>query len=427
MSYCAYVTVLTNVRKAENSDRLYLAECFGEGVIVGPGSAVGERVLYLPADGQVEHWFGDKFSLFRKNEDGSLQGGYLEQNGHIKAIRLRGNRSEGIVIPISKIYAAFGYQGWKNGQEVDSVVVNGKEKRFCKKYIPKHTTYYMGQRKSSYKGRKAEGIVYPEFALHSDTKQLAYNLNAFKPGDKINLTLKMHGTSQRSMMTYGELPRSWFRKLFHMKSKIKPSYVLGTRRTVVCESNDGFYGNDEFRLEHHNALKPFVQDSLEVYYEVVGYYGPQESQTIMPICDNSKLGKDFVKEFGDSTIFSYGCKPGESDFYVYRITANNGEYEFSPDEIIDWCNQAHVKYVPQIDNFIFTTKEDLYERINKYFEDLHDPIGKTHIKEGVVVRIVNRNKFEAYKSKCFEFKVLTGIANEKIDTSKMTEDIASEI
>jgi hypothetical protein len=44
----------------------------------------------------------------------------------------------------------------------------------------------------------------------------------------------------------------------------------------------------------------------------------------------------------------------------------------------------------------------------KYY-DGPDPIGKTHIREGVVVRIINRPKFCAYKHKNFEFKVLEGI------------------
>lgn len=51
MAYYALVTKLQNVRKDENSDRLYLAECFGEGVIVGPDMYSGQLVLYLPTDG----------------------------------------------------------------------------------------------------------------------------------------------------------------------------------------------------------------------------------------------------------------------------------------------------------------------------------------------------------------------------------------
>jgi hypothetical protein len=50
-----------------------------------------------------------------------------------------------------------------------------------------------------------------------------------------------------------------------------------------------------------------------------------------------------------------------------------------------------------------------------------DPIGKTHTREGVVVRIVNRPKFTAYKHKNFEFKVLEGIIKETADAPDMEE------
>ena len=103
MSYFGLVTKLKNVRKDPNSDRLYLAECFYEGVIVGSDMQEGELVLYLPTDGKIERWFGDEFKLFRKNLDGTSQGGYIEDNQHIRAIKLRGNQSSGVVISLDKI------------------------------------------------------------------------------------------------------------------------------------------------------------------------------------------------------------------------------------------------------------------------------------------------------------------------------------
>ena len=60
-----------------------------------------------------------------------------------------------------------------------------------------------------------------------------------------------------------------------------------------------------------------------------------------------------------------------------------------------------------------------------------DPIGKTHTREGVVVRIVNRPKFCAYKHKNFEFKCISGIIAEKTAESaaadNLSEDILSEM
>ena len=425
MAYYGLITQLNNVRKAENSDRLYLAECFYEGVIVGDDAREGDVVLYLPSDGQIDRWFGNEFRLFRKNEDGTVQGGYLEMSGHVRAIKLRGHQSSGIVIPVSKVYEKFGYQNWQVGDKVNTI--NGKE--FCRKYIPKRKEkYFVGTPKTSYKGRKAEGVTYPEFAMHTDTEQLAYNLDKFHEGDQINLTLKLHGSSQRSMNTYGVKPKGFFRQLFRIRAKTEKDYVLGTRRTVITHTDRGFYGNDAFRLPHHEALKPYLDEGMEVFYEVVGYYGPGENDTIMPSGDNSKINdKEFVKQFGKKTVFSYGCKPGESKMYIYRITSNNGEKEWTPDEITAWCNEHGFNRVPVIENFTFTTVEDLQNRINNYFEDLVDPVGKTHLKEGVVVRIVNRRTFTAYKSKTYEFRILSGVIVETANVGNLSDDIVSEI
>ena len=52
---------------------------------------------------------------------------------------------------------------------------------------------------------------------------------------------------------------------------------------------------------------------------------------------------------------------------------------------------------------------------------LPDPIGKTHVREGVVVRILNRPKFTAYKHKNFSFKVLEGIIKDTASAPDMEE------
>ena len=69
-------------------------------------------------------------------------------------------------------------------------------------------------------------------------------------------------------------------------------------------------------------------------------------------------------------------------------------------------------------------KVDAGEFVKQWAEQYYagpDPIGKTHTREGVVVRIVNRPKFTAYKHKNFEFKVLEGIIKECAEAPDMEE------
>ena len=76
--------------------------------------------------------------------------------------------------------------------------------------------------------------------------------------------------------------------------------------------------------------------------------------------------------------------------------------------------------MPEFEKFLFTTEDDLMQRVEKYYEG-EDPIGKTHVREGVVVRIDNRSSFEAYKHKNFEFKLLEGIIKSEAEAPDMEE------
>jgi hypothetical protein len=64
-------------------------------------------------------------------------------------------------------------------------------------------------------------------------------------------------------------------------------------------------------------------------------------------------------------------------------------------------------------------------KIVKQLAELHydgpDPIGKTHIREGVVVRILNRPKFCAYKHKNWYFKALEGIVKVEAEAPDLEE------
>jgi hypothetical protein len=56
-------------------------------------------------------------------------------------------------------------------------------------------------------------------------------------------------------------------------------------------------------------------------------------------------------------------------------------------------------------------------------------VGKTHIREGVVVRIVNRPKFCAYKHKNYNFKMLSNIIVEAVadGTANVDEAVVEEL
>lgn len=460
--YKAYITYVKNIRPAENSDFLNACEVFGNTTIIDKTITEDTLVLYLPSDGQISIEFGEKNNLFRKkDDDGNNIGGFIDPvKRNITAIRLRGNRSDGLVLPISCLNYCYTHgdaSAELRAGDIINGILNGHE--ICCKYIPKGkavSTNRIGNKAQRKKKKKKESIA-PLFTEHCDTEQLSYNLNAFKPGDQIEITLKMHGTSMRT----GYLPvlkgykRTFLDKIFHREGKpiYKYDYISGTRRTVLEDFEGGFYGSNAFRKQHHDKFIGKLHKGEEIYYECIGYV--DETTPIMAKGKNEKVGKDFVKQYGKETVFSYGCELGTSDIYVYRMTMTNEDgdvVEYSPDFMRYRCEQMGVKCVPvfakatidgegvhiyapdnKLYGFVHETNNagDTVKLVAEKYYDGPDPIGKTHIREGVVVRIVNRPKFTAFKHKNFDFKVLSSIAIEQaIETGaieKMSDDEISEL
>ena len=415
MSYNAYITRIKNVRKHTNADRLLVGECFGNSIIVGLDTQEGDLGVYFPTDGKLGLEYAKSNKLLReKDENGNNVGGYLDpEKRHITTIKLRGEQSDGLFMPIKSLSGYVDINSLKEGDLINTI--NGV--LICEKYVPRGKKPRT-QNSAKDKRKKVNDESYPFFEEHVDTSQLAYNTNKFKPGDICTISLKLHGTSGRTAYTIKEkkriLPYVIHRilKTLGVKLKIKKTweYVSGTRRVVLKNYDGGFYGSNAFRQQWHDLFVGKLRKSEEVFYEIVGY--TDDGKLIMPECNNKKTkDKEFIKQYGDTTRFTYGCNVGESDIYVYRINMTNedGDTVEYPSELVKIrCEQMGVKYCPQLETFIFTTVEDLMERVNKYLDGV-DPIGKTHIREGIVVRVENKEKFTVYKHKNFNFKVLESI------------------
>ena len=457
-THCGYVVCVENLRPHSNADKLQIATFFGNDTCVSLNVVKGEIGIYFPTDLQLSEEYCEQNNLVRKKDDaGNNVGGYMDPNKrNVTTIRLRGEKSDGLYMPLSSVvYTGVNLDELNPGDTIS--IVNGHP--ICDKYIPRSNK--QTKVSSGNKTRKRKVPVAPLFKEHADTEQLAYNLSAFRPGDQIEITLKMHGTSQRTAY----LPRFIKYKRNFMDWICRRSgapiydwgYVSGTRRTVLENYEGGYYGSNEFREEHSKMFEGKLLKGETVYYEVVGF--TTSGAPIMSSADNKKLNdKEFVKQYGPTTTFSYGCSPigeGEpidywdeektqpctvpiipiSDIYVYRMTMTNEDgdvVEYTPYFMRYRCEQMGIKTVPVlwegiIPEYPATIGDDnisagewIKKVAEKYYEG-PDPIGKTHIREGVVVRIINRPKFAAFKHKNFEFKVLEGIVKANAETPDIEE------
>jgi len=427
--YQAVVAKVQNIRPLPKADRLNLATVEGVQVIISKDVKEDTLGIFFADDGCLSQemcFHNNLFSHPELNKDKTKKG-YFRNDGRVMAQMLRGERSYGF-------WTEFSTFSWTKVDPSTLVegftftVLNGHE--ICRKYF-NPATLKKAQGSGPSKAQKIKDHIKNRYGLlkeHFDTAQLRREIKSITAGSILYLSLKMHGTSQRT----GNIPvqvlsrfetlwnhyMGWTKRTFvpHMEYQI----VSGTRRTVMNPSNhtDGYYKDTSFREIIHNQIKSLKLDKgLTLYYEVVGYTdtnAPIMGRHSIDKIDDKKLKKQVSQLYGDTITYSYDCLPESNkkfDIYVYRITSINEDgivRDLSWPQVTNVCNQLNLKTVPLFQpGFIYQgSTEDLLSQVESYLDN-PDPIGKTHPTEGVCVRVETPTG-ETYilKDKSFLFKVL---------------------
>ena len=435
MAYSGYIVSLKDVEPLVNSDNLSVVKIFGTQCLVSRNYYVGQRCVFFPESGQLSEEFCRVNDLVRrKDENGNPAGGYLDPDKrNVKTIRLRKEVSEGLLLPIESL-ASFGdITTLKDGDTID--IFNGVE--ICRKYIPRSNRRQSNSAGSN--GRqnhqhKESGIKY-NFPQHIDTPQLRFCLNKFENGDLITITEKLEGTSGRSAMLPVRHKNNWFRRMFHLPEKVTYRDFCGTRRVTIAgeeevEVKPGYYGTHDFRMAFHELLKPHLRKNLEVFYEIVGWTGPDGVPIMGEVSTACLKDKAFTKKYGENMIFHYGCDEGKWDCYIYRIAELNDdsevEVEYSTDQIRSWCELHNFKMVPILWRGVISSVEEVEELAKTYCDG--ESTLAPHWREGCVIRRENNAwKYDVFKHKNDYYRIIKGMFVENVDTSTVDESVLEEL
>jgi hypothetical protein len=426
MSYKAIVTKLTNVRAHSNADKVQLATCHGNQVVIGLNHTEGELGIYFPSDGQLSQGFCAANNLFRKaelNSDPEAKPGMFDENRRVRAQRFRGEVSDGFWVPLSNLDFIGGIS-FVEGFEFDEL--NGIQ--ICEKYI-NPATIKAARENQGKKTRTAKTSVM--FKEHFDTAHFGRCLHEFDYGQTIIITEKLHGTSGRIGHVQIERDLTWLEKIakrFGVRVQENEwKYLNGTRRVVLEESSGTQFHDPTIRDKAFKLFDGNLRKGETVFFEIVGYESTGAS--IMPKVDTTKMGdKEFTKRYGKTMPFSYGCGELQSRVYVYRMTLTDEDghsIDYAWDDVVKRCKELGVDTVPHIRTMTLNDlKEDLrsaavvddVRTVKETFSKLVEAYGSgpsilddTHIKEGVCVRIEGGINNKTFKFKSFEFKVLEGI------------------
>lgn len=432
MSYKAIVTRLKNVRPHPNADRVQLATCHGNQIVIGLDSTEDHWGAYFPCDGQLSHEFCHANNLYRHSELNKFpeeKGGMFDDNRRVRAQKFRGEISDGFWIPLHN----FGFIQ-VTGLDVEGFEFDEwKGIPICNKYVNPQTLKIARENQGK-KTRTAKTSVM--FKEHFDTGHFGKHLHEFDLGQHIIITEKLHGTSGR--IGHVQLERDLtlvdkIAKFFGAKiQEFEWKYMNGTRRVVLSEHKGTQFHDPTIRDKAMKLFEGNLRKGETVFFEIVGFESTGAS--IMPSVDTKGLGdKNFTKTYGDRMSYSYGCEHNQSEVFVYRMTFTNEDgqsIDYVWEDVVNRCKEIGVKHVPHLstltlgelsapDSDIRDIKESFAKIVEAHGSGTSD-LDNRHIKEGVCVRIEGGLHNKTYKFKSFEFKVLEGIVKDSgvVDTEE---------
>lgn len=339
VNYAALVIEVPEPKKLPNSDKLYGIGVAGIEVVVDASwlERVGEKAVLFPAEAQLSHPLCAYANLYRHQEfnDDPKEQGYLDDNRRIRALKLRGNISKGLILPLSKIAEitnAFA-DDFEVGQSFDTV--NGIEvsRKFA---LPiKGVPISKEQAKLAKSFKRVDEKVFP---MHIDTEQYERNEGHVQPEDLVIVTQKLHGTSVR----FGNVPVKvehtfWERVAKKLGIRVREheyDLIAGSRKVIKdpkSTTQDHFYSTDLWS-EAAKLYGKGLPKGFMVFGELVGFVDPAG---LSPIQKG----------------YTYEATPGAMNLYVYRVAIVNEDgvlRDLSWDQVKKFTYAYGLNHTPEL-------------------------------------------------------------------------------
>ena len=197
--------------------KLKLAHVDGYNIVVGIDSPLG-IYIYIPTSCEVNPELLSYANLYRhkeKNKNTELTG-FFEDNGRVKAIKLRGVISEGFLMEWDLFHNFIVENTNKEidpeiNVEFDSIEDNGKSFWICKKYIVQTTIKSPKESRYQKRVKRFNRVIDTQFRFHYETSIYRKTPTFIYPNDLISITSKIHGTSGISAYVLCKKPKPWYK------------------------------------------------------------------------------------------------------------------------------------------------------------------------------------------------------------------------
>lgn len=409
-NYPCTVVKIGELHPIPNADNLMRTVLFGNNLIVSKTVKEGDVMLYFVAGTQLSEdlcYHNNLYDDSAMNSDTTEKGYISTKRRLVKALKLRGVISDGMLLPLTALdYLEQGYFDSERVLKVGDTFTHIGGVEVCKKYVvPVKQSGTPGQKQPK-QNKMKDLLIDNQFRFHTDTAHFARSLDKFTVDSEIIITRKYHGSSL--ILNHGLINKklNWFERLINRFVKLPQSeygfvYSSGKPKSrmpkgiksegIKWESpTQSFYSSDIWE-KAYQLHKDKVEKGITLYGEIVG-------------------------EGIQGTEYTYGFK---YEIFIYRITQTNVDgnvYELSWEALKAYCEKYGLKYVDEyyvgkVSNIVGKngTTEDLLTRLQEAYLDKSYPDCK--VDEGICIRL--RSNDEIFKLKSPKFLAGESIALEK--------------
>lgn len=414
--YAAIVVKLPTPVKLEGLDNLVGYQVLGSQALVAKDSNYGELALVFTAGTQLSEEFCYKNNLHRHGDKNEDQGktGYLEDNRHVRALKLRGNNSSALILPLESLsyIKKLDISQFAEGDIFDRI----GDHEICNKYTNKKPYKERQLEKNKKVFTRVDGKFLP---VHFDTDSYFKNSHIINENADVTVTQKLHGTSVRIANTIVQRKLSFrdriAKKLGVAVAPTEYDYVYGSRRVIKDANNPShvhFYDTDIWSIKGAELVGKIPQGYL-VYGELIGW--TPEGAALQ-------------------SKYTYNVAEKEADLYVYRVATINPEgivTDLTYDQIVEFCRDRDLKVVPLLwrgkykdfkpeDWVDYPGHEELHDYFDQGFAQAVPLSPLSPCDEGVIIRA------EGLAPYTLKVKSATFVAHDNKVTEEGTLDMEEE-
>lgn len=394
-NYACSVVEIKELFSIEGADAIVRTVVNGNNVVVPKSTEVGSKMLYFVSGTKLSADYCYKNNLYDKpeeNYDKEKRGFISSKQLRVKAVKLRGVISDGMLMPLNSL-DSFNLD-IKNSLNIGDEFTDINGTSICEKYIVPVKEFNQGGQKTPKSRKLKELLLENQFRFHHETEHFVKHQNKFNQETEIIITRKLHGSSLI-------LANVLLNKKLSLKDKIakffgvnvpteeygivwssgKPRSKLPKgieSKTNKWETPNPSYYTSDIWTRAYKEIGEKVEKGISIYAEIVGK-GIQ----------------------GD--LFTYNQDYG---IHVYRITQTSVDgsvVEFSWEQVKKYCEKYGLNYVEEY--FVGKIKElvVLDESLLGYLQQkyLNKSYSDCKIDEGICVRV--RETDEIFKLKSPNF------------------------